>query len=142
MALTDYRNVDWIETAKLSALRGVASAMVMTILGGAFGAFSGPGEGFGAAIQFLLLWTFAGSIGALFYIYMLRAIGATLGRAIGIVATVTTLLEYFVVVLVAIGDPLVHALDRQFPHLINVSGFKLFNLHPVIFVRNDPDGLA
>jgi hypothetical protein len=137
MALSDLRNVDWAATVKLAVIRGFASALVLVVTGAVFGLFSGPGGGgAGGALSFLLFWTFGASIGGICYIWMLRALSATLGQSVGIVVTVCSLMQILVVVLVAAGDPLVCLLNRQMPQLLDLADFKLFNFVAVIFVRS------
>lgn len=138
MALSDLRNVDWSATLKLAALRGFASAIVLVTVGAVLGMFSGPsGGGVGGALRFLILWTFGASIGGVVYIWMLRAMSATLGKAVGIVVTVCSLMQIIVVVLVAAGDPLVYMLSRQVPQLLDLADFKVFNFVAVILVRKN-----
>lgn len=135
MAISDLRNVDWTSTLKLALIRGFASAVVLVIVAALFGMFSGPsGAGFGGAIRFLLFWTVGASVGAVCYIWMLRAISATLGQAIGIVVTVCTVMQFLVVLLVAAGDPLVYFFNRSFPQFLDLADFKPFNFVAVIFV--------
>jgi len=135
MRIADLRDVDWPATVKLAVIRGFASALVLVILGASLGMFSGPGGGFGGAFRFLLFWTFGAAIGGVVYIWLCRAIAATLGRAVGLVVTVSTLLQFLVIALVAIGDPLIYILNRQVPQLLDLADFKLFNPVAVIFVR-------
>lgn len=135
MAVSDMRNVAWGATVKLAIARGFASALVLTIVGLVMGFFSGPSGGPGLVFKFLLFWTFGAAIGGIVYIWMLRAIAATLGRAVGIVVTIATLMQFIVVLLVAIGDPLVYALNQAMPHLLDVADFKFFNPVAVIFIK-------
>ena len=140
MTFSDLRDVDWIATLKLAGIRGFASALVLVVAAAMLGMFSGPaGGGFGSAIGFLLFWTFGASIGGICYIWMLRAISATLGSAVGIVVTVCTIMQFLVVLLVAAGDPLVYFFNRSFPQILDLADFKLFNLVAVIFVRKHAD---
>jgi hypothetical protein len=132
--------VDWGATLKLALVRGLASALVLVIIGFMIGGFAGPGGGAGGAFRFLLFWTFGASIGGIFYIWMLRAISATVGQAVGIVVTVCTLMQLIVVLMVAAGDPLVYLLNRSLPHFLQLADFKLFNLVAVIFVRRPAMG--
>lgn len=136
MAISDLKNVDWTATAKLAVIRGAASALVLVLAGALMGMFSGPaGGGLGGALRFLLFWTFGAAIGGIMYIWLLRAVSATLGQAVGLVVTVCTLLQFLVVLLVAIGDPLVCAFNRYFPQVLDLADFNLFNFVAVIFVK-------
>lgn len=137
MTISELRNVDWAATLKLALIRGFASALVLVVVGGMLGMFSGPqGGGIGGALGFLFFWTVGASVGGIFYIWMLRAIAATLGKAVGIVVTVSTIMQFLVVLMVAAGDPLVYFLNRSYPQLLDLADFKLFNMVAVIFVRS------
>jgi hypothetical protein len=141
MAISDMRNVDWGATLKLALVRGLASAVVLVVIGSMMGGFSGPGGGgTGGAFRFLLFWTFGAAIGGILYIWMLRAISATVGQAIGIVVTVCSIMQFMVVLMVAAGDPLVFILNRAAPQFLDLADFKLFNLVAVIFVRRHSMG--
>ena len=136
MAISDFRSVDWGATIKLAVIRGFASAVTLVLVGAILGMFSGAtGGGLSGAFRFLLFWTFGAAIGGIVYIWLLRAISATLGQAVGLVVTVCTLLQFLVILLVAIGDPLVYAFNRYVPQVLDLAEFKLFNFVAVIFVR-------
>lgn len=136
MSLADLRRVDWGATAKLALARGLASSVVLVFLGLMFGYFSGPrAPGFGDAMKFILLWTFAGSAGGFIYFYLMKGLGAALGRVAGIFVTAASLIQILVVAMVAAGDPLIYAANRAMPDLFGVPDFKLFNPAALIFVQ-------
>lgn len=134
ISLGDMRRVVWGATFKLAALRSVASAVVLSILGLIFGLF----DGFGRMAGFFLFWTIGSAIGGVANIYMLKGISALASPfAGGIVTTVCTLMNYLIALMLASGDPLVYALKKQVPDLVPVEEFGPLNLRAIIFVLEE-----
>ena len=89
----------------------------------------------GGSIPGFFLQTVLGiAIGAPLYYLMVTGVAKVLG-GLPFVTLACNLLLFATAVLVAIGDPIVFAINRQFPDLLGVTDFKLFNLVTAIFVR-------
>lgn len=68
------------------------------------------------------------------YYLMVKAVGRVLG-GIPFVTLACNLLLLATAVLVAIGDPIVFAINKRFPELLDVADFKFFNLVTAIIVH-------
>lgn len=125
----DRRSIDWAATAKLTLARALASALVWSVLAVAFKAVP-MGHIAGVFGQLLL----AIAVGAPLYHGVVRGVRATLG-GIPFVTLACNLLLVGTSILAAAGDPIVFALNRQFPDLIGIADFKVVNFVPAIFVH-------
>lgn len=129
LAASDLGSVDWAATAKLTVARAVSSAMVWSVVGMMMK--SAPlGTMAGLFVQLVL----ALAIGAPLYHLIVRGVAKVLG-GLPFVGLACNLMLLACSVMVAIGDPIVFALNKRFPALLGVTDFKLFNLVPAIFVR-------
>lgn len=121
--------VDWTATTKLALARGVSSALVWcTVAAMMKGLLIGNLPGL--FVQLVL----AIAIGAPLYHLIVRGIRAALG-GLPFVGLACNLMLLACSVMVAIGDPIVFALNKSFPELLGTADFKLFNLVPAIFVH-------
>jgi len=73
-------------------------------------------------------------------VMMIRGINAMFAAmGLGIAVLAGNIMLWMLALAVAIGDPLVYALNRQFPDLLEVRDFKFFNLQPTLFVFKDDE---
>ncbi len=121
-------SIDWAATVKITLARSLASTLIWCVVALFLNMvpFSGiPG--------FFFRTVMAIAIGAPLYHFMVRGVRAVLG-GIPFVGLACNLLLAATSLLVAVGDPVVFGLNRQFPELIGITGFKPFNLVPAFFI--------
>lgn len=141
VSLADLRHVVWSETLKLALARGVASSAVLTFAGLMLGAFRGADVVH--IVAFALLWPFLSFVGGIGYTALLKLISTLLTPFAGeIVGLCCSIAIWIVALAIACGDPLVFALIRRAPHMLDVSDFRLFNIKAVIFVLDPGESPA
>lgn len=124
----DLGRVDGVATAKLALARGLASAPVWCVVALAMKV---P---FGSLPVLFIQLVPAIVIGAPLYHLIVRGVRAVLG-GLPFVGLACNLMLLACSLGVAIGDPIVFALNKQFPELLGVTDFKLFNLVPALLVH-------
>ena len=126
---SDLGSVDWAGTAKLTLARGLSSAIVWSVL-----ALMMKGVPFGTIPGLFIQLVLAIAIGAPLYHLIVRGIRSVLG-GLPFVGLACNMMLLACSVIVAIGDPIVFAINKSVPDLLGISDFKLFNLVPAIFVH-------
>lgn len=129
--LQDMGRVEWGSTFKLAFARSLAAAAVWAIVLAATGARLDFVLAFFLAALFLPFAALMqhGVIGAM------RAVFRGLGIGVGVLAC--NFAQLATSIAVAIGDPIVFILNKQFPHVLNIAEFKFLNLESVIFMLRD-----
>lgn len=127
-ASPDLGPVNMAATLKLSLARGLAAAtvwcVVMLFLHAPLGSIP---------MQFLMMVPTI-AIGAPLYQLMVRGFKAVLG-GLPFVGLACNLILLICALVVAVGDPIVFAVNKRFPDLLGIPDFKPFNLVPAIFVH-------
>lgn len=88
----------------------------------------------GAILAFFIPMALVIAIGAPLYHFMIRGIRSVLG-GLPFVGLACNLILILCSLVVAIGDPIVFAVNKRFPELLGLADFKPFNLFPAIFVH-------
>ena len=127
--LGDLRHVMWLATLKLAVARSFMSAMIIGL------AMLVTGAPAADALAVSAIWTVGAPVGLPLAFLGYKGMNAIFdSMAVNLFIWSTALMS-------AIGDPLVYVLNRQFPDLLQVKDFKLFNFIPAIFVFDvDGDG--
>ncbi len=125
----DLESVDWAATAKLTLARGVASATVWSVV--VIIARLLPS---GALAGFFMQMVLVIAIGAPLYHLLIRGVRAVLG-GLPFVGLICNFMLFATSLIVAAGDPIVFAFNKQFPHILGIADFKFVNLVPSIFVN-------
>ncbi len=120
---SDLGRVAWLPTLKLVLGRGFAAGLVWTIL-------LSIGED-GLDVQTSLLFPFVWALIALPFVLFTGVIGRVFGRYIPIIGASIMLVGS---IFVCVGDPLIYLINRSFPRLFDIAGFRLFNFQPLIFI--------
>jgi hypothetical protein len=126
---TGLGSVDWGATAKLTLVRGLSSAVVLCAA-----ATTMKGIPIGDIPGLFVQLVIAITIGAPLYHLIVRGIRSILG-SLPFVSLACSLILLACSVMVAIGDPIVFAINKRFPELLGIADFKLFNFVPAIFVQ-------
>ncbi len=91
----------------------------------------------GNIVGFFVVWSIGSFVAAPAMQLILKGIGmsmSAMGLGLGVLAC--NVFIFITALMVAIGDPIVLALNKGFPELFGVSDFKAFNLRTAIFVLN------
>lgn len=120
-------SVNWAATAKLALVRGIAASLVWCVVM----VFLLPA----AALPGFFIQNILGLvIGAPLFHLLVRGVHRVLG-GLPFVGLVCNILLFVTALTVAVGDPIVFLLNRQFPELLGLADFKFINLVPAIFVH-------
>jgi hypothetical protein len=129
--------IAWTPTLKLALGRGAASGLMIIIIAGLAGQFKGAT--LMGVLGFYVFWTVGSVVGATATFYVIKAISAVLTPiAGGIVALACNIYLFMVSIMIAIGDPIVFLLNKQFPNLFECADLKLINMQPLMIVREPP----
>ena len=126
---SDVADLDWSTTGKLLIARGVAAAIAWSLM-----FMIAQAVPLQQLPIFFVKMMLSMIIGILPYHFILRGIRSVLG-GIPVVALACNLLLLMVAFAVAIGDPLVFAFNRNFPHILGLANFKPFNLVTALLVH-------
>ena len=120
--------VNLAATLKLSLARGLAAATIWCVV---MLFMQAPPSAI--PVQFIQLVP-AIAIGAPLYHLLIRGVRSVLG-GLPFVKIVCDCILFITALIVAIGDPIVFAVNKRFPELLGIADVKLFNLVPAIFVH-------
>jgi hypothetical protein len=121
----DWRAVDWGDTLKLHLTRCVAAAVIWSIVSLFAGSSISPGT---VLIGLPVFYAFMVPV----YLVVTKIITGFMGEDIGgLVMGVMTLIF---IIGIAVGDPLLYALRRRWPHLTPVERFGFVNFTVFMFV--------
>ena len=137
MTWDDIGRIQWGPTMKLALGRGAASGLIIAVVLVAMG----PQEGGATPAEALVVWavwSVAACATAPLLQLFLKGIAAVFAAMhIGIAVFATNVMIWGAALLVAIGDPIVFALNKAFPWLFEARDFAFINLQPAIFILAD-----